>query len=233
MHSSSESVSSDYTTLPIEKHIILYDHVTQLTVDSDECQLPYCYNHVKKLFLDHHSLSDNVLDLTKVQEFIVNSSDWSYYKVLKLIKNKMPSVYSLTLNCKYTSKHHQHSPIISLEQIRVLNLPKFTEYSNNSSLNWSRFFPSVERLKATINSKNQIPLLIDQFQNMSSGHFYTDPGDINIKKPIKLTRQWLRKHTNRLRGKNSDNFTWHINDQIWYMFSLCLWIGENHEVKHY
>jgi hypothetical protein len=48
-------------------------------------------------------------------------------------------------------------------------------------------------------------------------------------KQIQITRRWLEKYTYRLRGKNTNNFICQINNQ--YLFTLCLWIGENNEVN--
>ena len=70
---SSEPVSSHHTTLLLEQHHLFYDHVTEFRLDSDGCKLPSRYNHVKKLFLDCSYIENNVIDLSQVQKFIVNT----------------------------------------------------------------------------------------------------------------------------------------------------------------
>jgi hypothetical protein len=112
IHYSSDPISPDCTTLPIEQHFIFYDCVTQLIFDSDsdsdQCKLPYRYNYVKKLFLDSVFIDENVLDLSKVQSFIVNTSEWSFEKIVTLIKEAMPSVNYLSLNCTYPYMNYQN-----------------------------------------------------------------------------------------------------------------------------
>jgi len=222
-------ISPDSTTLPIEHHRVFYDRVTELRFEPGRYKLPYRYNHVKTFILDSPYIHENVLDLSKVQSFIINTSEWSFYMIVTLIKEAMPSVNYLSLNCTYPSLRYQYFRNIPLEQIRILSLPQYGKFEGNDPFNWSPIFPSVERLIVTINSKNQIPFLIDQFKNMISGFFYIDPAQIDINRQIQITRQWLKKHTYRLKGENINNFICRINNQ--YYFSLCLWIGENDEVS--
>jgi hypothetical protein len=156
----------------------------------------------------------------------VNTFDFSFYKIMRLIEETMPSVNCLTLNCEYPNNYNKSLSNISLEQVRILALPQYGKFSKTDSLNWSRLFPCVERLNVSISSKRQIPFLIDQFKNMISGFFH---GDLDQNKPIQVTRQWLKKHTDRLRSKDTNSFVCQINDR--YFFSLCLWIDENDEVS--
>jgi len=132
---SSSPISPDFTTLPIEQHFIFYDCVTQLTFDSDRCKLLYRYNYVKKLFLESLYIDDNVLDLSKVELFVVNTSEWSLYNIVTLIKKAMPSVNYLSLNCKYSNVDYQHFPNISLEQVRGLSLPHYGKLEDNDRFN--------------------------------------------------------------------------------------------------
>jgi hypothetical protein len=228
IHHSSDPISPDCTTLPIEQHFIFYDCVTQLIFDSDsdsdQCKLPYRYNYVKKLFLDSVFIDENVLDLSKVQSFIVNTSEWSFENIVTLIKEEMPSVNYLSLNCTYPYMNYQN---ISLEQIRTLCLPQYGKFEGNDQFDWSRLFPSVERLIVWINSKSQIQFLIYQFKNMISGFFSLDPYYRDER--IQIRRQWLEKHLHRSRGKNIKNFIYQINNQ--FLFLLSLWIGENDQVR--
>jgi hypothetical protein len=168
-------ISPNCTTLPIEQHFVFYDCVTELKFDSDQsCKLPYRYNYVKKLILDSFYIHENILDLSKVQLFIVNTSEWSLYKIVTLIKKSMPSVNYLSLNCTYSSVYYEHFPNISLKQIRILCLPHYGMFKGNVPFNWFRLFPYVERLIASINSKSQIRFLIHQFKNIISGFFFID-----------------------------------------------------------
>jgi hypothetical protein len=226
---SSTSISPDCTTLPIEQHFLFYDCVTELRLDSGRYELPYRYNYVKKLILNSVFIHENVLDLSKVKLFIINTSEWSLYKIMTLIEEAMPSVNYLGLNCTYPSMPHQHFPNISLKQIRILCLPQYGKFEDDDQFNWSRLFPSIERLIVSINSKSQIKLLIYQFKNMISGFFYIDPHHIHTNKQICITHQWLEKHLDRSREKNTKNFIYQINNQ--FLFSLSLWISENDEVS--
>ncbi|CAF3189554.1 unnamed protein product [Rotaria sp. Silwood2] len=140
----------------------------------------------------------------------------------------MPSVNHLRLNCTQSNVQYKYFPDISLPQIRILSLPQYGRYTGKIIFNWSKLFPCVERLIASINSKKQIPFLIDHFKNMINSFFVVDDSHYDMKQRIKVTRQWLKKHSYRLKGINENNFICQINDQ--YLFSLCLWIGENDEI---
>ncbi|CAF3939894.1 unnamed protein product [Rotaria sp. Silwood2] len=228
MNCSFAPVLSDCTTLPLEQHIIFYDRITKLRYESNQTKLPYRYNYVKELILDDPYMHDNIVYLSKIQSLIVNTSDWSLDKVITLIKEAMPSVNHLRLNCTQSNVQYKYFPDISLPQIRILSLPQYGRYTGKIIFNWSKLFPCVERLIASINSKKQIPFLIDHFKNMINGFFVVDDSHYDMKQRIKVTRQWLKKHSYRLKGINENNFICQINDQ--YLFSLCLWIGENDEI---
>ena len=220
MNYSFDSITPKDTTLPIEQHVIFYDCVKVLELDEDRYELPYCYNYVQKLILNNVVFNhENVLDLSKVKSFVVKTSEWPFEKLVKLIKKSMPSVNYLSLHCTYTKMNYQN---ISLEQIRTLCLPQYGESYSNGRFNWSRVFPLIERLIATINSKSQIEFLIHQFKNINSGFFTLDT--CYFDKKIKITRQWLEKQL-----QHSD-FICQIEDR--YAFLLSLWIGENNQVKH-
>jgi hypothetical protein len=176
--------TSDCTTLPIEQYFILYDHASELELASDQCKLPYRYNHIKKLILSDVFNHENVFDLSKVQSFIVNTSEWSFNKIITFIKEAMPSVNYLSLNCKYPRMNYQS---ISLKQIRILCLPQYGKSEGRDRFNWSRHFPSIERLIVSINSKSQIQFLIYQFKTIISGFFSIDT--YYMDKQIQITRQ--------------------------------------------
>ncbi|CAF2948899.1 unnamed protein product [Rotaria sp. Silwood2] len=196
--------------------------------ESNQTKLPYRYNYVKELILDDRYMHDDIVYLSTIQSLIVNTSDWSLDKVITLIKEAMPSVNHLRLNCTQSNVQYEYFLDISLPQIRILSLPQYGRYTGKIIFNWSKLFPCVERLIASINSKKQIPFLIDHFKNMINGFFVVDDSHYDMKQRIKVTRQWLKKHSYRLKGINENNFICQINDQ--YLFSLCLWIGENDEI---
>ncbi|CAF3426037.1 unnamed protein product [Rotaria socialis] len=199
-----QSVSSDWTTLPLEQHSIFYDRVNQLKYESGQSEHPYRYNHVKKLIFNDPYMYDNIVDLSK-------------------IKTAMPCVNYLRLNCSQTSLRNKYFPDISLPQIRRLSLPQFGRRKEKIQFNWSKVFPCVERLTASINSKNQIVFLIDHFNNMLDGFFVLDEYHFD---KIKITREWLKQHSCRLKREKKENgFACEINDK--YSFSLCLWMSEN------
>ena len=225
--SSSRPISSDYTTLPIEQHIVCFDRVTKLRFDEDTCPLFHRYNYVKELILDDSYGFENILNLSKVQSFIVKTSEWSFDEMMILIKEAMPSVNDLCLNWTCLDLLDEDLPNISLPQIQTLGLPKYGQTDEDDLFPWSRFFPRVERLSASIDSRDQIRFLIDQFRNMSSGRFYTHPYDRASDKKIKLTQQWLQENTVRLRGKTTNDFICRIENRYSFAFSLCLWIGDN------
>jgi hypothetical protein len=220
-------ILSDSTTLPIEQHNIFYDRVTELRFQSDEWIMPYRYNHIKTLYLDGPCIHKNVIDLSKVQSLTVNTSDWSWCMIIELIKESMPNVHELNLHCLYPGIHRRHFRNISLNQIRTLCISKYGELPTNDLFDWSRIFPCVETLTVTINTKHQIPFLIDRFKNMSTCRFYTGFGNNDVRRRLqsesRVTRKWLIKNTYRLR--NNDNFICRIDYQ--YHFSLDIWIGDN------
>jgi hypothetical protein len=122
-------------------------------------------------------------------------------KIIQFIKESMPSINSLSLNCTYSKNNYQ---TITLEQIRILCLPQYGKSESKDQFNWFRLFPLIKRLIAPINSKSPIQFLIYQFKNIISGFFPIDTYYMN--KQIKITSQWLEKHLYRSRGENIKNF---------------------------
>ncbi|UJR32740.1 hypothetical protein I4U23_020199 [Adineta vaga] len=224
---SRESIPFDHTTLPIEQYRILDNRITELIFSSERNKSHHHYNNIDKLKIYGHHIQKNALDLSKVQSFIVNSPEWSLERIMKLIKQAMPSVNYLSLICAYP----RHCPCTNLNQIRTLVFPRYGELFDNDSIDWSGFFPRVERLTACITSKKQIPFFIDQFKNLISGHFFAVPNDCDKKKRIKVTHSWLTKHIQRLNGKKMNNFTCDIYNS--YFFTLSLWINDanNHKFE--
>ncbi|CAF2890278.1 unnamed protein product [Rotaria sp. Silwood2] len=223
------SVSSDWTTLPLEQQNIFYDLVNQLGYESDQSEYPYRYYHVKELIFDDPYMYDNIVDISKVESLIINTSDWPLDKIVILIKTEMPCVNYLRLNCTQANLQDKYFPDISLSQIRRLSLPQFGRHEEKIQFNWSKVFPCVERLTASINSKKQIVFLIDHFKNMINGFFVLDEYHFDKYDKIKITRQWLKKHSCRLKSKKGNDFICEINDK--YNFSLCLWMSENDEIN--
>ncbi len=112
---------------------------------------------------------------------------------------------------------------MNTKQIRILCLPQYGKFEGRDQFNWSRLFPSIERLIVSINSKSQIQFLIYQFKTIISGFFSIDT--YYMDKQIQITRQWVEKHLQRARGKYINNFICQINHQV--LFSFSLWISEN------
>ncbi|CAF1126266.1 unnamed protein product [Rotaria sordida] len=224
-------VSPNLTTLPLEQHMVFYDRVTELRLKENVRYLPYRYNHVKTLIIDTSYTSDP-----------------SFSTLMTVIKQAMPCVNCLSLNGLCWPLSYECFTNISLEQVRVLCLPRYADYPGHDINKWSRLFPRVERLSVSIVSKSQIPFLIDQFKNMVSGFFYIDPPDIephnidplhvgpsyidqthiDTNNQIQVTHEWLMEHVKRFRESNMDNFTYQINNED--PLSLSLWIGENDKV---
>ncbi|CAF2976458.1 unnamed protein product [Rotaria sp. Silwood2] len=197
--------------------------------ESDQSEYPYRYYHVKELIFDDPYMYDNIVDISKVESLIINTSDWPLDKIVILIKTEMPCVNYLRLNCTQANLQDKYFPDISLSQIRRLSLPQFGRHEEKIQFNWSKVFPCVERLTASINSKKQIVFLIDHFKNMINGFFVLDEYHFDKYDKIKITRQWLKKHNCRLKSKKGNDFICEINDK--YSFSLCLWISENDEIN--
>ncbi|CAF4152987.1 unnamed protein product, partial [Rotaria sordida] len=61
--------------------------------------LSYRYNNIKELTFNNSYMYENIGNLSKVKSFIVNTSDWLLDKIIILIKEEMPSVNYLRLNC--------------------------------------------------------------------------------------------------------------------------------------
>ncbi|CAF1023863.1 unnamed protein product [Rotaria sp. Silwood1] len=222
---SSPPISSDCTTLPLEQHHVFYDRITQLRFQTDQWNLPFRYNHVKELILDDPYTKVNIVDLSKVQLLVVKTSEWSLLKIVLVIKKAMPSVNHLRLICNYPSESHKYYfPDISLPQIRKLSLPQYGEYKGKDKFNWNKVFPCVERLTASINSKHQIVFLIEHFKSIISGSFFIGSNHLEKSHKIKVTHEWLKKHSCRLKTKTANNFICQINNR--YFFSMSFWIDE-------
>ncbi|CAF4271871.1 unnamed protein product [Adineta steineri] len=97
----------------------------------------------------------------------------------------MSSVNYLCLICPHLSLERQNFPDILLEQIKTLVLPQYAEFLDDDYFVWSRYFPCVERSVVTINSKNQIPFLIDEFGSMVSEFCHVDSCLISTKNQLK------------------------------------------------
>ncbi|CAF3320750.1 unnamed protein product [Rotaria sp. Silwood2] len=229
MNDSCEPISSNCTTLPIAQHNIFYDRIIALTYKLDEWNLPYRYINVKELTFNDPYMHENIYNSSKVESFIVNTSDWLLDKIILLIKEEMPSVNYLRLNCTQPNVKYKYFSGISLSQIRTLSLPQYGRYKEKTNFYWWKLFPCVERLIVSINSKKQIPFLIDHFKKMISGFFVIHNDYINMYDRIKITSQWLKKNTSRLKRKNEHEFVCQINDQ--FAFSLALWISEDFEIN--
>ncbi|CAF3682327.1 unnamed protein product [Rotaria sp. Silwood1] len=158
--------------IDINGQIIMRTHIRK--------QLPYRYNHVKELILNDPYMHENIVDLSKVQSLTVNTSDWPLYKIVTLIKRVIPCVNYLCLNCIHPKLQYKTFPNLSLPQIQILSLLQYGQFIGNDTFNWSKLFPCIERLIASINSKRQISSLIDHFKNMISAFFSIDHNHIDM-----------------------------------------------------
>ncbi|CAF3382683.1 unnamed protein product [Rotaria sp. Silwood2] len=136
----------------------------------------------------------------------------------------MPAVNYLRLNCTPPHVKYKYFSSISLPQIRKLSLPQYGKYKGKTNFYLWKLFPCVERLTISINSKKkQIPFLIDYFKKMIHNDYF------DMYDRIRITSQWLKKNTSRLKRKNQHEFVCQINNQ--FAFSLALWIGEDFEIN--
>lgn len=149
-------ISSDYTTLPVEQHVIFVDRISKLQFDRDTSLPPYRYNHVQELDLWIPYRYENVLDLSQVQTLNVATNQWPFFEMMTLIKEQMPLINNLSLKLTYRDLRYQRLPDISLPQIRTLKLPVFGQSKKNNLFHWSRYFPCVERLTASFSSRRQL-----------------------------------------------------------------------------
>ncbi|CAF1495779.1 unnamed protein product [Adineta steineri] len=228
---SSNSISSKYTTLSIKQHITCYDRVIELEFDSDHRQALHRYNNIEKISLSSLNIDKDVIGLSKVKSLVIKEeSQWTFGKTLLFIKEEIPSVDDLCLSGPHPNLDGENIPDISLEQINILTLPAYEEPYDDDCFPWSQYFPCVERLIANVNSKTQIPVLIDEFRSMVSGVFYVDSRFIDRKNPIEITSEWLIKNTHRLRNRNLNDFVCKINDRL-SRFSICVWLADDKDHK--
>jgi hypothetical protein len=212
---SSFSKLSHSTTLPIEQDFIYYDRINELELDSND-KSSYRYTHVQRLILSIATIDTNVIDISKVEYLCVKSSSWSLKKLIPVIKNSMPQLYHLKIDCTFSVI--QSSDIIPLTQIRILDLPELSCSLNNDGIDLSSLFPCIERLTIAVSNLQQMARLIDRFIHLSNGSFhilsntFTEPD---------MMRKWFIENTNRL-GKNN-SFTYRLDSQsdVW----IHLWIS--------
>jgi hypothetical protein len=216
-------VLSHSTTLPIKQHSIFYHKITEITFDSIKEEPSYRYTNVDKLILFNLKINETLIDLSRVQCLSVNLSSCSFDTIIELIRNSMPHLNQLSFNCKLSLICS--TPLIPLEQIRILHMPFFAYSSTDDNLNWSQLFLRVERLSITVNSSHQMALLIDRFKNMSYASFNINNCCINGKRnrrERRVTQEWIIQNT---RLATIDNFTSRFDDTN--TFTVHLWIGDN------
>ncbi len=220
------SILPDATTVPIAQHMIFYDHITELTLGSNNESL-FQYRQVKMLTLFNFNIDDKMIDLSQVQYLSMEiPQQWSLHELIQLINTSMPRLHSLKLDSVFSIK--SSAPVVPLVQIRTLYLSYFGSLLKTNDIDLSRFFPRVERLTTTVKTCRQMALLIDRFQHLSSGSFYVVNCQIGVKNNLhepSITREWLIDNTQRL-GKNSNNsFTCRFDRR--HLFSLHLWISDD------
>jgi hypothetical protein len=221
-------VRPNTTTVPIEQHKIFYDHIIELMLTSDSESL-YQYGQVKVLTLLSFNIDDKMIDLCQVQCLSVQISQrWSLQELIQFIKQSMPCLHSLKLDSAFSIE--SSAPVVPLAQIRTLYLSYFASFLENNDIDLSRFFPHVERLTTTVNTRCQMALLIDRFEHLSSCSFYVVNCQIGVKKKLReppVTREWLVNNTRRLAKKRNNNFTCRFDRR--HLFWLHLWISDDGE----
>lgn len=229
-------VAADRTTLPLHQHTLFYDRITQLVLYSGDWTLPYRYNNIQQLTLNSPSINERVVDLSKVQSLIVNNSEWSLSIVVEWLQVSMPNVNYLSLNGNYTGRHYRVFPAVSLPQIRTLDMARYEPIPREDVFNWSRLFPSVERLIVQVDTKRQIPLIIDQFENVWSVTFHLPLSaggcaERQVDQEFHLTSEWLMRATLRFGKTRNDNFTYQMTTHEGQINALHLWIGNSEQVR--
>ena len=229
-------VAADRTTLPLHQHTLFYDRITQLDLYSGDWPLPYRYNSIQQLTLNSPAVNERVINLSKVQSLIVNNSEWSLSLIVELLQASMPNVNYLSLNGNYTGRHYRVFPAVALPQIRTLDMARYEPIAREDMFNWSRLFPCVERLIVQIDTKRQIPLIIDQFENVWSVTFHLPfyaggSADRQIDQEFHLTSEWLVKTTLRFGKTRPGNFTYQMTTHEGQINALHLWIGDSEPVR--
>jgi hypothetical protein len=230
------SILPDAMTVPIEQHKIFYDHITELILDSNNEPL-YQYSQVKMLTLLTFNINEKIIHLHKVQHLSVQiAQQCSLQELIQLIGESMPCLHSLKLDSVVFVK--SSTPVIPLTQIRTLYLSYFASLLEDNDIDLPHFFPNVERLTTTVNTRRQMALLIDRFQYLSSTSFYVVNCQIGAKKKLReppVTREWLINNTHRLGKKSNQSFTCRFDRR--HLYWLHLWISnddkQQSKVCHY
>ena len=150
-------------------------------------------------------------------------------KTFQIIKKSMPRLYRLKIDGSFPMI--LSSDIVSLEQIRILDLSEISCSLNNDNIDLSSLFPYVERLTMTVSSFDQMAYLIDLLVHLSSGSFHIINNQSDISDTFTesdMIHQWLIEKTDRL--TKDSNFTYRLDSQadIW----IHMWIGsENIQLK--
>lgn len=216
------------TTLPIEKHALLYNKVNEITFDSIKEKPLYCYTHVEKLILMNVKIDEAFIDLSQVQYLSINLSSWSLDMIVQLIRQSMPRLYQLSVNCNISLTCS--TSIVPLQQIRILHLPFFAYSTNNKNFDWTQLFPRLERLSITVNSCHEMAFLIDRLDSLTYASFIINNCSLNARRVCwesRITKEWFIKNTRRLASLENHNFTCRFDDAN--IFAVYLWMTENNK----
>jgi hypothetical protein len=216
------------TTLPIEQNAIFYQHITELTLGANSVSL-YQYGQVKMLTLLSFNIDEKIIDLCQVEYLSVQIPQrWSLHELIQLIKKSMPRLHCLKLDSAFFIE--SSAAVVPLAQIRTLYWSYLASKLENNNLDLSYFFPRVERLKITVNTRGQMALLIDLFKHLSSGSFYVINCQIGVKEKLReppVTREWLINNTRRLARRTDNSFTCRFDSH--HLHWLHLWISDDDE----
>jgi hypothetical protein len=210
------------TTLPVDRYDICYDQINELELDTNY-KSSYRYTNVQRLIVSIATIDETLIDISKVEYLCVQSSSWSLKKLCQIIKKSMPHLHHLKIDCSFS--FIQSSDLLSLEQIRILDLPQFSWSLNNNDIDLSSLFPCVTRLTIAVSDLHQMASLIDRCIHLSSGSFHISNSqqDGNYTLPEADTiHKWLIE--------KSSNFTYRLDSgsDIW----IHIWISsENIQPK--
>ncbi|CAF1274023.1 unnamed protein product [Adineta steineri] len=210
----SYTILSHATTLPIDQHRILYDNVIELELGPD-CKPSYRYRHVQKLTLLVSNIDKSIIDVSRIEYLCIRTTaSWSLKNLFRMIKQSMPCVYHLNIDCDLSWTKIRD--IVPLEQIRILDLSQFFFSDKKSKqIDLPFLFPNIEHLTTKINTYDQMISLIDQLKYLSHASFHIINCQTDLNQPERM-HQWLLKMSHRLSTNN--NFTFKLDSQSWIHF---------------
>ena len=221
----SESMLSYTTTIPKEQYDLFYDRIHEFSLDNMRTST-FCYKNIQKLSLSNADVDYQKLDLSKVEVLTVQISNWTLEMLIEFIHRLMPMLSHLIITSSVSWKvSPPQANQLSLANIRTLDLSQYSSFSDDEKLGWTEFFPSVQRLIISLNTRRQMTILIDRLECLSSASFFVrncQTGTIETLREPQVTREWIIKHTHRL----SINHNFICQTDYQYRSWIHLWIGD-------